>query len=38
MEQLNAVMRSLTGSGLTDMVSRYLDAKDDEGGRRSSTA
>ena len=37
-EQLNAVMRSLTGSGLTDMVSRYLDAKDDEGGRRSSTA
>ena len=29
-EQLNAVMRSLTGSGLTDMLGRFIDEKGDQ--------
>ena len=29
-EQLNAVMRSLTGSGLTDMLGRFIDEKGDK--------
>ena len=28
-EQLDAVMRSLTGSGLTDMLSQFMNAKGD---------
>lgn len=32
-EQLDAVMRSLTGSGLTDMVSRFMDDRADKGDR-----
>ena len=30
-EQLNAVMRSLTGAGLTDMVNRFMEDKGDKG-------
>ena len=29
-EQLNAVMRSLTGSDLTDMLGRFIDDKGDK--------